>query len=431
MKAGCARVDITPPIGVDMTGFAARPGPSRGVRDPLHARALVLEEGSERIGIVTMDLLSLDFGIVDWIRREVQRRTGMAGDHLLLSASHTHSGPATISLRGLGSLDSHYLDVLRRQVAGVVQMAAERLEPAELGFGNGQLRLGLNRRHPRKPQAPRSDGVDVLRVDRAGTGHPLAILFSCAVHPVILGPSNLQLSRDYPGAAVDAIERAFPGALGLFAQGCCGDINPEVGIGNDFGVSDRAGNSLGAEAARVAASIQVQPSATLRAASRTVLLPQFDPPPLAEARETLKQKESVDEKTRSESKNRGYLLFYAGLVEWARAVCELSQAGLTGFSQPIEIQCLRMGDGLISALSGEMLVRYDLRWRGLSPFPYNFILAYSNGCLGYVPPAEEYPFGGYEVDMAYQFYGTLMVRPESEELIFNALTDLARSLSAS
>jgi len=247
LSAGVVSVNITPPVGVDLTGFGGRSGPCIGVHDDLYARALVLDNGSQRIGIVTTDVLSLDRRFVERIRAACSE-FGIAPQALMLNSSHTHSGPATIYLRGLGDLDDAYCDCLVRKIIGAVRMACENLEPATLRVGSAPVQVGSNRRERTadgkmrlgiNPHGAVCSDVQVVRFDRAD-GSCLAILLTHAAHPVVLRGENLLLSRDFVGYAVDGIERLIGNrATALFAQGCCGNIN--AGFRDTFEAAERDG----------------------------------------------------------------------------------------------------------------------------------------------------------------------------------------------
>src|SRR5262245_38324847 len=105
LKAGAAETVITPPLGIDLTGFGGRPGSATGVHSDLYARALVLESGADRLAIVSLDVLGLDPDLVSRTRALVEAATGIPGERVLLNSSHTHSGPAVETLRGLGERD--------------------------------------------------------------------------------------------------------------------------------------------------------------------------------------------------------------------------------------------------------------------------------------------------------------------------------------
>ena len=239
LKAGIARVDITPTMSMQMYGYENRNcGASAGTHDPLHAKALVLEFGNSRIAIVTLDLGSI---VSDKLRDEVRSKLNIPT--LLLCAAHTHSAPAFMnsdddapSLSGPGAV---YQAELEQKILGVVEEASKFLFPARLGVGCGSIQLGYNRlqmrsdgrahvmyRNPERiPYGPVDPEFDLLRVDDT-EGNMRALLVHYAVHAVVMGKYNCLFSADYPGAMQAKLESDIPGAQVMFVQGGAGDINP-------------------------------------------------------------------------------------------------------------------------------------------------------------------------------------------------------------
>ena len=144
LKAGVARVEITPSVFMPMYGYANRKcGPANGTHDPLFAKALVLEAGDSRMAIVTMDLGSM---VSDNLRRDVAAKLNIPV--LLLAASHSHSTPSFLpygSSPSAGPVASAYLAELEHKIFGAVQEAAGAMFPARLAVGRGSLQLGYNR----------------------------------------------------------------------------------------------------------------------------------------------------------------------------------------------------------------------------------------------------------------------------------------------
>src|SRR5439155_101068 len=219
LRAGAAETIITPPAGIDLTGYGNRPSAAVGKHDELYARALVLEAGDQSLALVSLDVIGFDIPDANNLRRLVERETGVPEAAVLLNCSHTHAGPATQTFRGLGERDPAYDAMLARWIVTVVQAARERLEPAALRWGESQALVGRNRRM-RQPDGqivlgdnadgPYDPRVPVLRVDRAD-GSPLAIWFAHATHPVTFGNTNVRFSADYCGAALDTLKRLEPG----------------------------------------------------------------------------------------------------------------------------------------------------------------------------------------------------------------------------
>src|SRR5690349_2032153 len=125
LYAGACETDITPPLGVWMCGYAFRPTGCTAIHDPLYARALVLNDGNSAIAILSMDLLGLDFDLVDAVRDGIQQETGIPGAAVMLAATHTHGGPNVGHLNCMGSRDPAYTDVLVRKLIGITVQASQ------------------------------------------------------------------------------------------------------------------------------------------------------------------------------------------------------------------------------------------------------------------------------------------------------------------
>jgi len=420
LKAGVCEIDITPPVGVWLAGYALRPSGCVGVHDPLYARAMVLDDGLSLACIVSMDLIALDFDLLAMIRDSIQHKVGIPPERVLLNCSHTHSGPVTRTFRTMGERDELYSNVMARKVVGAVQQAADMLAPVSLRWGRAPVQIGINRRERRdgqtvigrNPEGPVQPYVDVLRVDREDQT-TLAVLLAHATHPVVMGGSNLWVSADYPGAACDFLRRVGAG-VPMFLQGCAGNINP-IYTSATFQHVRKLGEILGA--AVVVASHLSDPveGIPITGSLRTVQLP-YRYPSLEEAQERLREAEEALRKAEDEGAHPGVIMWRRDLVRWAQDLILAVESSERG-SMPFEIQLLRLGDMHLLAFPAEMFVQYALDFVRQSPYASTLALGYSNGCWGYIPTAADYPLGGYEVDVAYRYYGTLMVTADCERLI--------------
>ncbi|MGI6544790.1 MAG: neutral/alkaline non-lysosomal ceramidase N-terminal domain-containing protein, partial [Limnochordia bacterium] len=233
-QAGFAKVDITPPLGTWLMGFGGRTHGATGMYDPLYATALVLSTGSERIAIVSCDLLALSDEHVQEIRRIVNAAIGLQPQNIMVHTTHTHSGPLVGKLRGFGEPDAAYESVLLRQIASAIILASQRMVPVNITFGTGRAAVGVNRRVRsdsgisigENPQGAYDDRVASLGFWRADGSGLLGVVLWAVVHPVMLGPFNYWISRDIPGKAVDRLETLYPGSICLYLTGPTGNINP-------------------------------------------------------------------------------------------------------------------------------------------------------------------------------------------------------------
>ena len=257
--AGIARIEITPPSGVAMAGYAARKGVATGVHDPLYASALVLQNGEVSVAYIFLDLIGMNAPAVE---QEVAKRFGIP--NTVLVSIHTHSGPDR-------SAADWWKDA-QTKIVTVVGRARANLRPARIGAATGQAPLGYNRRqvlpdgqvkmlwsNPQKlPTDPLDNTVSVLRIDDP-SGNPRAILVNYAVHPVTLGAGNLQISADYPGVMRQELEKQFPGTTAFFAMGGAGDINPfRAGDPDAFAATEEAGKALAAVVQAIARGIKTE-----------------------------------------------------------------------------------------------------------------------------------------------------------------------------
>jgi len=249
-RAGISRLDITPPIGHEMGGYAARKGKSTGTHDPLYATVLVIDSGDNSLALVTCDLRSFVSTRVGDLARQ---KFGIK--NTIISVSHTHSGPLTWELR------SPWYAEAEDKMVEAIGKAKAAMFPATLEMSTGHVYLGFNRRkvvdgratmwwrnEEKLPSHPLDPAVNVLAVKDAN-GQRRAILVNYACHPSVLGPDNLLYSADYPGAMKHYIESQVPGATALFVQGGAGDINPyrdkEPVTGQGFQAVEEMGQELG------------------------------------------------------------------------------------------------------------------------------------------------------------------------------------------
>src|SRR5215207_1492612 len=364
LKAGVARVTVTPPIGIPMFGFAGR-GPAGGIHDDLTATALVLEgpraepsgdgqgTGVNRVAIIACDLLFLQTDEVRAVREAIARLTDVPPDQVAIACSHTHYGPLTEPDRDEhGPQVEPYLANLVHLLAGAVSMARANVAPCRLGFGQGEVRIGINRRERtaneqiilgQNPVGPVDPRVAVLRIDGVD-GHPLAAVLNYACHPVSLGGTCTDISADFPGTARRLVEEET-GAMCLFLQGATGNIN-SLFMGWDWTHLARLGLPLGAEAVRVyrgAAPCCEPASGGMAVASSRLQLPPLLPSSIDEGRETVATLERERERLSGEG-DEGALWWAERRLERAGRGLDAVQDGTPVPPVEAELMALRLSD---------------------------------------------------------------------------------------
>ena len=371
LRAGVARADITPSKLMQMYGYANRKcGPANGTHDPLFAKALVLETGGSRLGIVTLDLGSM---VSDRLRREAAAKLNLPV--LLLAASHTHSAPAFLpygSAPSMGPEAEAYLAEVEDKVLGALAEASRSMFDARLGVARGSLQLGYNRlllrddgraralfdNLDRVPYGPVDPEVVLLRVDDT-SGRSRALLVHYAAHSVVLGPTNCKYSADYPGVLQSKVEAELEGVQCMFVQGGAGDINPlfQGRSGkeeDDFLLVRKMGELLAAEVLRTNRRVQ----------------------PLSP------KKHSIE--------SRSEVLTFANRWEKDKKL----DVGIA--------TVLIDGEIALATLPGEPLHKLQRMWKEQADVPYPLFYGYtftSGGTwAGYIPDLRSAAYGGYGAD---------------------------------
>ena len=419
LQAGAARVVITPPIGVPLSGYFAAEGrkeTARDIHDDLFARALVLNDGERTIAIVTTDLIGLGDEELAAVREVVQRDAGIAPEQLILACTHTHSGPIVHPFPHSdlvpGKADEDYFHLLPRLIGSAVTMAVRRQRPARVGAASGTCHININRREilpdgtlrglpflGRNPEGITDREVGVLRVDDAESGKPLAVLANYACHPVVLGP-NVEISSDYVGYAMNFVEQTLgSGTIALFANGAQGDMNSIVHPGT-YADAERLGITLGSEVIKVTLGIETFSDVQIKTATNRTELP------LNPASDPERQREYIqfleheyrrysaagDDRRAWDIEMRlavaGYRLYNREQMTLPYMLAEVTAFGLIGDGVHV---------GLVSE-PAELFCEYGMRARKQSPFSTTLVLGLANGFIGYVPTPNVYTEGGYECE---------------------------------
>jgi hypothetical protein len=341
-------------------------------------RAAVFESGGSRAVIVTADLLWWPPQEMASLRQAVAEITGAPEDAVLLSASHTHSGPqtSTRAASGIGVADPRYLDLLRERTLAAGRAAIAALEPVSLRRFNGTHDLGFNRRPQFDPDGPIDPALTVIRADRAD-GSPVALLVHYTCHPVIT--KEPLVSAEWPGVAMTRLEAGL-GTTALFLQGCCGDINPHrEGTTESLRGTDREVVQEGEWFAAAVATLLDGSGETLLAHPPVGIRTTVDLPFAALPDEAALRAAAGE----------------PGITgEWSRAVLQHPEWRVPAI--PLQIQRLDLADGLsLLAMDGEIVVSYGLHVRersGGRVLP----MGYANGMTCYIPTAKIIVEGGYE-----------------------------------
>ena len=230
------------------------------------------------------------------------------------------------------------------------------------------------------PTGPRDVLARIARLNRAD-GRPLVSIVNYACHPVTLGPDSMEISSDWVGHMRAAVEPALGGPV-LFVQGTCGDVNPRLGPAADEGQARIVGLEVAGAVLQASATAQPATSHGVAAATTGLVLP-------------LMEDTSVIPDLMPDGDRQAINSFVDQRIPWAADVVENSTGG--GQAVPIELQALRIGDLRLVGLPMEPFSAIGLALRESLPGGMTMPAGYTNGCVGYVPTADAYALGGYEV----------------------------------
>ncbi|MGH9068081.1 MAG: neutral/alkaline non-lysosomal ceramidase N-terminal domain-containing protein [Acidimicrobiales bacterium] len=430
MLVGTATADITPAVGAAMGGYAARTGSARGVASALSCRAVVLDDGATAVGLVVCDLLFVTRDMSDLARRLVGEAIGWRPEQLMVTATHTHSGPADLTF----AQDRHYVTRVAGQIAGAVRVAFEGRVEATLKYAESPVSsVSQNRRHPDGPTEGLARILVAEPVDGSSEGQILATLVNYACHATILEHDNLQYSPDFPGAVVEVVEHVV-GGRAVYLQGCAGDINP-LWMRHDLAEVRRIGSIVGTAAARAVCEAQPLGSGQwainlswfedtekeavggravaggpVRIASPTVALARRSRAPVEGLESDLRQVEVELEAAGADVDRRRALSARLATLQmevfFARrpdpyAGRDGRQPGPGSGLEAVEVQVLRLDEQTaVVGLPGEPFVDIAAAIRRRAGLANLIVAGYANQAVGYLPVASAFPEGGYEVGCA-------------------------------
>ncbi|KOP29024.1 alkaline ceramidase [Exiguobacterium sp. BMC-KP] len=387
-RFGIQKELINPPLGATFIGYHREVGVA-SIHDSLYVTASIFENKQTTSIFVSIDNIGMLVADTDVIREGIARRLNVAKEQVTVVYTHTHSGPATA---GDEALIVAYKTILTQQVIATAVKASKAMQSVEIGWGVTQGKLGVNRREKRDGQAVMGtdplgvtdDRIGTLLIRRADDGCLVGAFVFCTAHPNVLKSDSIVLSNDYPGVARTMLEQAL-GCPVVIVQGATGNVNAKYR--GDMESLMKMAFTLSGHVLTTIPDISYQRLTHHRIQS--VIHPMhLSKVPGVDA---LQQMASYAEQTWGVSAAR-----------WLAYVQEKSGTSLT---IPIEIQLFELNEGSFSGIPMEPFCETALQIQQIRQTELAFFGGYTNGYLGYLPTAEEHPYGGYEVAINPVVYG--------------------------
>lgn len=426
-QVGMKKTDITPPLGTLLYGYPFERN-AEDVMDRLCVGALAIRQDEKLLVLINAEVCLIDGETQKTIRQKVAKEVGIAPDSVLCGATHTHSGPITKSSAGWGSANTEYIETtLIPKAVEVAKAAVADLQDAVMAVGVAETKAGVNRRQitaegevilGQNPEGLYDPKLTVIRF-QTPEGKPIGNMAHLAVHPTAAG-GNLSITRDWPGYLVDGLEEVS-GAPCLFYNGAEGDIGPRLSNGRST-ADNAAVKEIGVIAradALVAYERATQFHVPQVASYVGDIVLHYAPAPAYE--EVLQRMEAMGDPSK---------LIEVAIREYAQLE-EMKEAYEKNLPFPEEEilhqTVLALGDIAMVTSPFETFCKISLDVQAGSPFEKTLFIGLANEDFGYLPTADQLPYGGYEVD-SFRSAGMTGFREDTAQLLVDGNVALLKEL---
>ena len=401
LLVGIAEVNYTPEVGLDMAGnYRGDDYASRGVHDPLYARAVVVaNKKGEKAAMLTVDICSIPKESIEMMRAYIASATTIKAVNIMIMATHTHSGP-------VGELNSAGAREYLTKAAGAVIEADKNSKPTVLSIGrSNEDRVSHNRRLKCKdgtthmcwekfepgfviePWGPIDPELITLSFEQEG--RPTGVIVNFACHATTLTGNNWLYSADYPGYVGESIKRVKgKDYMPMFFSGCAGNVTQvdyRVGFPDTYQECQRIGYILGVSALEaiknehaISSDIVVVSKEMVPVKRMTITDEQF-----AWAQAIVKKVE-----------REGMPPLQAdGIPDAQYAKDWIAMRASQGTVDSLEVMVVRVGDAAFVGLPGEMFTEFGIAIKSKSPCKNTMVMSLTNDEKGYFPTKESFTQG--------------------------------------
>jgi len=392
-KAGAAVSDITPRKQMFLAGYPHTPRVSTGVHAPLLASALYLFDGKTALLLIGVDILYVTKKSADHCREGISGKTGIPAGHILISATHTHSGPVTGEELAWSEdptvprPDPDYMEQFHNGIIEAGIAAHASAIPARIAV-TGAIAAGVGRNRL-DPEGPFDAEVGLLAVKGEDDDRFIALDLVYGMHPTVMHEDSKLVSSDFPHFTRQQLVEKYPGLAVVYHNGPCGNLSPRYDVKSQtFSEAERLGRKLGeavVQSLRALKDADFRSDLSLAVSSRKVELAPNVFPSVAGAQSGLSAAKSNYEKLKRDGAPHGSVRTAECVVfgaENALALARAQEAGEVARCQReygrAEVLVMRVGDFFLVGLPGEQFVEYALEIKRRAP-RRAFVIGLANG----------------------------------------------------
>lgn len=415
MKIGFSIVDITPELGIYLTGYGHPERLAEAIHSPLQASIMVMADEQTSAAIIGLDWCFVDWPLTQIIRRHIHQATAIPEQNILLCCSHTHSAPHTTYMRTLGrtAVDPEnkgveYAIHSASAIAEGVKTAQANLTECTAGFAATKTQTGVSRRGMDEngrvrgfiadPYQICDDNLTVIHFRDAKDGQDLGILVHLGAHNTAMG-ANRMISSDWCGVMKSRLRDRYQVPV-VFVNGALGDVGPRTnrfvqgdrlfgyGAGGGDGIPsvEEVGYRAASDALRALETIrEYRQDLPLAVSTAELHLPQALSMSKEEASAVIKKYEEQQQVATDQAPDY-----------------QVAQAVLQAYALPpeqervVEQTIIAFGPVAFIPFPFEMFSLFSLRLRKYGPYPYNLLCSNTNGRNAYLPDRGAFAQGGYE-----------------------------------
>ncbi len=412
LRAGFSRLDITPPFGTCLSGYAVI-RPADAILDPLYVNTVVFSDGEKTVAAISLDQIGIPISKSEVVRQYIADRNHLDFDAIILACTHIHTGPVIDEYPFPNNDD--YIKTLCKRLADSVTSAIQDLKPAKLSYARSKaenisfirrflMKDGTTATNPGRhnpnidhPIGEPDESVQLVRVMRENAKDILMVNFQ--VHPDVIG--GTRFSADFPGVVRKTVEAALGDVHCIYFNGAQGDTNhidvnaAPWDLNGGMAQSIHMGHKIAGAVLAICDKCAPMDSDKVDFSSVTIDVPMNIPTPdeipWAENVVQIFRDGNID--TAYDGPMGGPIAFYSAL----RIIALKDHDPI----MKMRINALRFGDIAITGAPGEPFTDIGRNTKARSPFTMTFYCCCCNGYEGYLPIASAFEEGGYEAKTSF------------------------------